>query len=190
MKTAVILHGRPDRDEYYDSDQPSASNAHWLPWLQNELIVRGYAAHTPEVPLAYDPQWSVWLKEIERYDIDENTTLVGHSTGAGFWVRYLSERPHVKVGKVVLVAPWIDVEKNQSPKFFDFEVDPELASRTDGIIIMVSDDDMPMILSSVKELESKIKDIKVIWFKNKGHFCESDLGTKQFPELLHEIVLR
>ena len=50
-KNCVVLHGRPGEDEYYDLNQPSASNAHWLAWLQNSLLVNDIHCSTPEVPL-------------------------------------------------------------------------------------------------------------------------------------------
>lgn len=33
--TAIILHGMPDKEEYYDPANPSQSNRHRIPWLQN-----------------------------------------------------------------------------------------------------------------------------------------------------------
>jgi hypothetical protein len=36
---AIIVHGCPDREEYYDPAAPSASNHHWLPWLANQANI-------------------------------------------------------------------------------------------------------------------------------------------------------
>src|SRR5579884_3172331 len=102
MKNAIILHGKPSKEEYYDPKAPSMSNAHWLPWLQGQLLKRDISAATPEVPFAFDPKWNLWNHEFERFDITPETILVGHSTGAGFIIKYLSIHPEVKVGKVVL----------------------------------------------------------------------------------------
>ncbi len=38
MKNAIILHGQPSRGEYYNIEMPSMSNAHWIPWLQGQLL--------------------------------------------------------------------------------------------------------------------------------------------------------
>src|ERR1035437_2663493 len=127
MKNAILLHGRPGKEEYYDSNIPSASNAHWFPWLQKQLLVHDVKADTPEVPFAYEPKWELWTKEVERFEIGPETLLVGHSTGAGFWVRYLSEHKDLKVGKVILVAPYLDMEKEEEPEFFDFELDRNMS---------------------------------------------------------------
>src|SRR5579872_6534321 len=120
MKNAIILHGRPSEDEYYDPTMPSTSNAHWFPWLQKQLIVHDIKADAPEVPLAFNPQWDIWPREAERFTIGPETILIGHSTGAGFWVRYMSERPTLQVEKVVLVAPWLNARQEEKIDFFDF----------------------------------------------------------------------
>jgi len=85
MKNAIILHGLPDRDEYYDASVPSSSNYLWIPWIQKQLLIKDVAAHTPEVPGAYKPtpHYDVWQREFERFDVTPETMLVGHSCGCG-----------------------------------------------------------------------------------------------------------
>src|SRR3989344_7820689 len=110
MKTAIIIHGMPDREEYYDVGRPASSNCHWFPWIQKQLLLKDIVAQTPEMPVPYNPEYNAWKKVFEGFYPDEETILIGHSCGAGFIVRYLSEN-NIKVGKVVLVAPWIDPNK-------------------------------------------------------------------------------
>ncbi len=141
MRTAILVHGVPGREEYYDTAQPSASNAHWFPWLQNELLVRGVAAATPEMPLAYAPEYDIWRREFERFDLRDDTILVGHSCGGGFLVRWLSEHPAVSVGPVVLVAPWLDPRREATTDFFDFTMDSHLPTRASEAVIFASDND-------------------------------------------------
>jgi len=73
---AVILHGKPGREEYYSDEFPSASNSHWIPWLQKQLLIKEIEAHTPEMFEAYNPNYEVWKKEFEKNIIDEGTTLI------------------------------------------------------------------------------------------------------------------
>ena len=188
MKNAILLHGRPGKAEYYDSTIPSASNAHWLPWLQKQLLINDIKADTPEVQFAFEPQWERWVKEVERFKIWLETILVGHSTGAGFWVRYLSERPDLKVGRVILVAPYLDVEKESTTEFFDFEIDVDIAARTKGLIIFHSDNDGPEMQSTVKLLRKKLKNFKYKELHGLGHFTHKNLPTDKFPELLEECL--
>lgn len=87
---------------------------------------------------AFDRNWPVWQKEVERFEITADTILVGHSTGAGFIVKYLSTHSELKVGKVVLVAPWLDPDREHTKNFFDdFEIDPNLVLRTKGISVFL-----------------------------------------------------
>lgn len=189
MKNAIILHGGPSKEEYYDPKMPSMSNAHWIPWLQGQLLKNEIAAATPEVPHAFDRDWVVWNHEVERYEIGPETILVGHSTGAGFWIKYLSIHPNLKVGKVILVAPWLDPDHEHTKNFFDdFEIDPSVVSRTKGITVFYSDDDQKSVLKTVEILREKMKGIVYEEFHNYGHFCSGDMKSTEFPELLQTIL--
>lgn len=191
MKNAIILHGSPTKKEYYDPEAPSMSNAHWIPWLQGQLLKRDIPTATPEVPWNFDRNWKVWLKEVKRYDLGPETILVGHSTGAGFWIKYLSINKNLKVDKVILVAPWLDPDREHTKNFFDdFEIDPIFPSRTRGVTIFNSDNDQESVLKTVRIVREKVKDIKYKEFHNYGHFCYNDLKTDRFPELLEDVVAK
>jgi predicted alpha/beta hydrolase family esterase len=189
MKNAIILHGGPSREEYYDPLATSMSNAHWVPWLQGQLLKHDVAAATPEVPRSFERDWPVWQREVERFDIGPDTILVGHSTGAGFFIKYLSIHPKLKVGHVVLVAPWLDpLHELSTPFFTDFEIDPGLAHRSKGLAVFESDNDQADIKQTVKILRDKLKGAKFTTFHNYGHFCYGDMHTTEFPELLAETL--
>lgn len=189
MKNAIILHGGPSKDEYYDPKAPSMSNAHWIPWLQGQLLKHDIPTATPEVPFSFNRNWEVWTREVERFDITPETLLIGHSTGGGFFIKYLSIHPEIKVGKVVLVAPWLDPDREHTKNFFDyFEIDPNLVARTEGLTIINSDNDQDSVLKTVEILRGKVKNIEYKEFHKYGHFCYEDLKTDKFPELL-DIIL-
>ncbi|HAV14869.1 MAG TPA: hypothetical protein DCX25_00890 [Candidatus Pacebacteria bacterium] len=146
MKNAIILHGGPSEKEYYDPKAPSMSNAHWIPWLQGQLLKVDIAAATPEIPHSFDRNWQTWNREVERFDIGPETILIGHSTGAGFFIKYLSIHKKLKVNKVILVAPWLDPDHNRTKDFFDdFKIDSDLVSRTKGVTIFCSDNDQESV---------------------------------------------
>ncbi len=189
MKNAIILHGGPSKEEYYDPKMPSMSNAHWIPWLQGQLLKADIAAVTPEVPHSFDRNWQVWNTEVERFDMTPQTILVGHSTGAGFFVKYLSIHPNIRVHKVVLVAPWLDPTHEHTKHFFDdFTIDPDLVSRTAGVTIFNSDNDQESVHKTVKIIRQTVKGIKYKEFHRYGHFCIEDMKTTEFPELLEEVL--
>jgi predicted alpha/beta hydrolase family esterase len=190
MKNAIILHGWPDKEEFYHKSFISPGNAHWLPWLQKELLQRDIYAETPTMPEAYMPQYEIWKKAVERCDhIGPDTTIVGHSCGGGFWIKYLSENPNIKVGKVVLVAPWLDPNDELKNDFHkNYEIDPLIVNRTNGITIFRSDNDESTIDLSIQKIQSAASGIKVVEFHDYGHFCYGDMKTQEFPELLAEVI--
>lgn len=190
MKNAIIIHGKPGKDEYYDPVFPSASNSHWLPWLQKQLLIADIPTQTPEMFNAWQPDYQIWSKTLEQLEVTPETTLVGHSCGGGFIVQWLSEHKEVKVDKVVLVAPWLgpigNDETDDEPigGFFQFNIDPDLANRVSEIVIFNSDDDAESIHSAVRRIREAIPSATYREFHNYGHFCTSNLGTDEFPELL------
>lgn len=187
MKTAVIIHGYSEKSEYLDASRPSPSNDHWIPWLQRQLQLKGVLAQAPDMPGFYEPNYDIWKKMLERFDLNSGTILVGHSCGGGFLVRYLSESD-AKVGKVVLVAPWLDPEKEIDERFFDFEILENIVDKTSGLVVMYSKDDMNSILTTIDILKSKTKGIEFQEFEEKGHFVLSSLNSNELPELLDNLV--
>jgi predicted alpha/beta hydrolase family esterase len=184
MKNAIIVHGTLSRKDYYDPALPSPGNSNWIPWLQKQLMTRDIKADAPEMPLAFKPDYEVWKREAERFDIGPDTMLVGHSTGGGFWLRYLSEHPELRVGKVALVAPWLDPNDIKQTTFFQFEFDPDLVSRTAGLTIFNSTDDHEGIQWSVQMICTILDGWDFRSFDDYGHFCLEDMHTAEFPELL------
>ncbi len=188
MKNAIILHGRPSKDDYYDTATESQSNSHWLPWLQHQLLLKEVLAQTPELPHSYAPDYAEWRKIFEALQPTTETILVGHSYGAGFLIRWLTENSNKKVGRVVLVAPSLGYKFDDRDKFFNFVINPNLAKQTGGITIVVAKNDTESIQRAVKELTSIVKNIKLRELETGGHFTRSDMGKAEFPELLEEVT--
>lgn len=180
------MHGTCDKEEYFDEQYPSLSNSHWFPWLQKQLLILGINAQTPEVPEAYNPQYGLWKQEIERFTIDNKTTLVGHSCGGGFFTRWLSEN-EMRVRQLILVAPWLDPDRTKTTDFFEFEIDKDLPKRVDQLHVLISDDDDNDIHQSVEKIMSAWPSAQLHQFSGKGHFTYGQMGSEKFPELL-EII--
>lgn len=185
MTRAIILHGRPGKDnEYFVDAYPSASNSHWIPWLQNQLLIAGHDAQTPEMFNAFQPDYSIWQHEFERHLVGEPPILVGHSAGGGFLVRWLSEHPDVGVKKLALVAPWLDPDDDLGNDFFDFTIDDAIAERTEELHIFSSSDDDTDITTSVETLITHFPTAIHHQYNNMGHFCLENMRTDTFPDLL------
>jgi len=194
MKKALLIHGWLTEKEFYGPKFPTASNAHWFPWLSKQLMIRDIHAVAIEMPKCYYPEYEVWKRELERFELDENTMLIGHSCGSGFLVRYLSGNDAPRVGKVVLAAPWLGIiappydSEPFDQTFFEFDIDKNLAAKTAGVSLIYSVDDVPQIQESVEILRSSIKNTKIIPLAGKGHLTFKELGGPEFPEILEEIL--
>jgi len=186
MKTAIIIHGTPGQEDFLDPNTPSQSNLHWIPWLQNQLLIKGYHTWTPEMPLPYAPDYELWREEFERYSINEESLVVGHSCGGGFLLRWLSENS-LRVKRVVLVAPWLDPNARKCPEFFDFQIDSGVSERTD-LHMFASDNDNSDINESVEQIHSALPSISYKVFSGYGHFCMSDMESEPFSALLETLL--
>ena len=187
MKTAIILHGMPPKEEYFDPESPSPSNKYWLPWLQRHLILNGVLAQAIELPEPYEPVYEKWCSVFEQFHVDKETMLVGHSCGAGFLVRWLSENK-INVGKVALVAPYLDSKHELETDFFHFSIDEDVAQRTVAIKIFSSKDDDDGVIESTDLFRKRVKDVLIEEFVDRGHFTYGDMKTEQFPELLEFLI--
>ncbi|MEI7689526.1 MAG: alpha/beta fold hydrolase [Candidatus Saccharibacteria bacterium] len=185
MNKAIIIHGMTDREEYYDADMPdSLSNSHWAPWLQQKLCQNDILTQAPEMPVPYTPNYESWKTEFERLSPDENTLLVGHSCGGGFIVRWLSDNPDKVVGKVVLVAPWLDIEGDY-PDMFDFDMRRDIAMQSkNGVDVLVSTNDGVHMQTTLAHLKQGVDGFNYHEFVNYGHFTLRNMKTREFPELL------
>ncbi|MCX6807619.1 MAG: histidine phosphatase family protein [Patescibacteria group bacterium] len=184
----IILHGAPTKDRSNEPNYVPDNVRHWLGWLKENLEQNGFSVTNPQMPIPWQPEYENWKKEIEKLDIDENTTLVGTSAGGTFWVRWLGETKK-RVKNLFLIAPskikW--EERHYLNDFVNFEIDPEIKNRVENIIIFVSNDS-PGIIQSCK-IYKKALLAKLIKLENRGHFTAfNNPENKKFPELLKEIL--
>lgn len=188
MERAIILHGICDSEEYNSDEFPSSSNSHWVPWLQKQLLIKQIDCKTPDVMNSYKANYDDWYKTVKPHLIDSNTTLVGHSAGCGFFLKYLSENPEIKCKKLIMVAPFNDPFE----KYGDFlrcDIDNDLSERINEMHVFYSlDEPVKGIKETVDFIQSKYLKAKLKMFKDKGHFCFGNDGNGRFDELLDVIL--
>jgi len=140
------------------------------------------------MPFPWKPDYDKWKKEFERYNVNENTILIGHSCGCAFLVRWLGETKK-KIFKLILVAPWKIPDKNDKFRkaFYEYPIDETIKSRVKHIIMFTSDNEEDDGKKSLK-IFHKALDGKIIELKGRGHYTMGDMGTEEFPELLKQIV--
>lgn len=141
-KNAILLHGRPDKEQWKDPEFPSASNYYWLPWLQKQLSIKGILAQTLEVPNAWRPR--------EHPEVITNKVVL-----VSPWI-----------------DPAGDPGNEDTIDFMNFSLDGSFTARTKNTTVIVSSDDLPTILTSVAILREKVDGIKYIKLPNRGHFYD------------------
>ena len=107
--------------------------------------------------------------------------------GGGFLLKYLSLNPQIKIDKLILVAPWLDLDKEGGEFLDGFDLDKNLVDQCNEISLFCSTDDDSYIIDSVKKIREIYQNIKIYEFTDKGHFCMDEIGPT-FPELLDVIV--
>jgi len=190
ISNVILVHGCNDKDDenIKKYNLPPQNERGWIYWVGLRLKEKGIKTYAPLMPNSQKPSYQEWKKVFEKLPIDENTVLIGHSAGAGFLVRWLGETG-TKIKKLILVAPAI-VYGGYSGFLNDllsFTIDKQVKDIARKIIIFVSDNESDGIKKAV-EIYCGGLGIRPITLKARGHFTESGMGTKEFPELLEKIL--
>lgn len=187
-KHVFIIHGCPSDAKKAMNPETRTYDKHWIPWVAKELIARGIHAETPLMPNPWAPDYETYKRELEKYEVTENTILVGHSCGCAFLVRWLGEtKKHID--KLILVAPWkIADEDNEIKKaFYEYSIDETIASRVKEIILFTSDDEDGDGKKSLQIFHDALGG-EIITLAGRGHYTKDDMGTDEFPELLQVLL--
>jgi len=133
----------------------------------------------PEMPSKRNAkylEWKMWFEKFIPY-FEPGVILVGHSLGALFLAKYLSEnRLPQKTGAIFLMAtPWGEGD-------FSLSDDLGLLNFQGPIYLYHSEDDRVVSASNLNEYKSRLNNIIVRVFKDRGHFNQEEL-----PELVEDI---
>lgn len=175
----IIIHGTLGSPE-----------GNWFPWLKAELEKQGIKAITPRFPTPEGQSLQAWLAILNKYKMDEDTILVGHSIGPTVIMKKLQQLDK-PIRAVILVSGWIGkIDNSEYDKlnktFFEGEFNWERIKKNAGKIVMFYGDNDPYVsMKLARELASKLGvELRVI--KNGGHL-NSEAGYTKFPEVLAEI---
>ena len=179
MSKFLILHG---------TDGSPDSN--WFMWLKGVLIGQGHSVWLPQLPHAEQPNANTYTKFLldnDDFTYDDNTTIIGHSSGAVEILHLLQALPEgTTIKAAVLVGAFKDDLgwESLSDMFtqpFDFEV---IRSRCDRFIFVHSDDDPHCPLEHAQYLVEQTGG-ELVLFEGQGHFnAENSPSYNQFPEIL------
>lgn len=184
MRNAVFVHGKPPRERYENPSEPKPHAANWFPWITEQLVEQNIAVAVPEMPKPYFPVFDDWKEVFEQHSIGPQTALVGHSAGAEFILRWLSQNEHATAERVVLLAPYKDYDGKYNG-FSDYQLDTELVERVGKLTILhSSDDDTPIIRRSY-ELAEQLTGAQHNVLRGYGHFrIGHNMTSPALPPLL------
>lgn len=188
-KKCIIIHGCPSNVEKAMNPETRTHDKHWIPWTKKQLLANNIETETPLMPSPWQPDYEKFKRTFEKYDVDENTILIGHSCGCAFLVRWLGATKR-KIFKLILVAPWKIPDGNDELRknFYNYPIDETIKERVEEIVMFTADDEEDDGKESVKIFHESLGG-EVIELKGRGHYCLGDMGTEEFPELI-EVVLR
>lgn len=155
----------------------------WFPSLKEELEAVGLTVIAEEFPdkdLARASFWIPFL--INELGADENTVLIGHSTGAIAAMK-LAERQPI-LGSVLVGAYHTDLgmEKEKLSGYFDTPWDWENIQRNQQWIALFASQDDPWIPIAESRYIHQQLNCEYHEYKNEGHFG-GDYYKPTFPEL-------
>ena len=161
---------------------------YWIPWLKKKLTLRGIKTETPLMPKPWYPDYQSFKKKFEKYEVNDNSVLIGHSCGCAFLLRWMGDTKQ-KIKKLILVTPWKipDGEDKIKKLFYEYPIDKTIKSRVQGIVMFTADNEEKDGKKSL-EIFHKSLEGKIIELKGRGHYTVGDMGTEKFPELLKEVV--
>jgi uncharacterized protein len=121
MTRVVLLHGTLGQPE-----------GNWFRWLEEQLQAKGVEVWLPQLPHAEQPSLSEWIDFVHRncpFALDENTIIVGHSSGAVLALA-LAQENQTKLKSVICVSVFTNewgestaIEWPPNARLFDVKFD-------------------------------------------------------------------
>ncbi len=178
MKNALILHGT------YGSSQEN-----WFPWLKNKLEELGYQVWVPDLPQANQPDYKRYNPFIfDNFDLNKETLLIGHSSGAVAILRLLEDLPKGQVvNKAILVGGFVNnLDWDDLKGMFDKEFNWDKIKASVKKIVLIHSDDDPYIDMKHGEMLKENLSGQLVIMKGQKHFNTGTMGDryKEFPEIL------
>jgi predicted alpha/beta hydrolase family esterase len=178
MKTAIILHGTL-----------GSPDGNWFQWLKSELENHGLQVWLPQLPHAEQPSLNEWYKFIQEecpFAINEDTLIVGHSSGA-ILALIIAQDNMEKVGAIVDVSVFHDNSLQWEPnnKLFDRQFDWTVIREGAKELLFIHSDNDPYVPLDQAQYVATNCGAELELIPDQGHFnLEKSENYRQFPKLL------
>lgn len=173
MTKVIILHGNGN----------SSPQDNWIPYCKQEFEKLGIECLTPQFPDAPICRKEYWMPFLEEMGADENTILIGHSTGAVAALRYAED--HKILGSVLIGTYYthLDNPSEQASGYFDTPWNwKDIQNNQQWTVIFASCDDPWIPIQEPRFIQQQL-DSDYYEYLDKGHFG-GDYEKLEFPELV------
>ncbi|MFA6297146.1 MAG: alpha/beta hydrolase [Candidatus Paceibacterota bacterium] len=193
----LLLHGgttHPSYDTYLEELKNKnlkleriLSQRNWKNELQDQLG-EDFAVYTPQMPNKQNAQYEEWKLVFEKIVelLDNNFILVGHSLGAIFIVKYLSENMISKTIKKTLLlgTPFDDEELGDESlcSFLRKENLKNFEQQAGEVFFYHSEDDFSVPFNHIGKYRQELPNVSIRTMKDRNHFLQEEV-----PELVVDI---
>jgi predicted alpha/beta hydrolase family esterase len=170
---AIIIPGNGD-------DNPTLA---WKPFVTKALEGLGIKTINVKFPDAVLARAEYWLPFIKELGADENTILIGHSSGAVAAMRYAEH--NTILGSVLVGVCYTDLgdENEKQSGYYDKKWKWESIRRNQKWIIEFASKDDPFIPIKEPRFIQDMLGTEYFEYNNRGHFID----RIDFPELIEAI---
>ncbi|MGB4762377.1 MAG: alpha/beta hydrolase [Candidatus Saccharimonas sp.] len=192
MQQVIVIHGGTTFQEY-DAYLKSLSEKKvdidrfiytpkWKELLQDNLGSE-YQVLLPSMPNSTNArysEWRLWFEHISSL-FSDNCILIGHSLGAIFLAKYLSENTlSVKVKATILIAaPYDDESLEDLTDFKIKDLSNRLTKQAGKLVFFNGHDDPIISLADLKKYQDQLPSAEFTILPASDHFVRKD-----FPELV------
>jgi predicted alpha/beta hydrolase family esterase len=195
MKQVIVIHGGTTFEKYDDYLASLTSKSIYpermtfkLLWKERLQASLGdeYSVLLPTMPNktnARYAEWKLWFDNISRI-LENDCILVGHSMGAIFLAKYLSQNTlDVRIKGTILVATPYDDESVEDLTDFKLDSISDLFTSQAGDVYIINGNDDPVIShADIQKYKHDLPRAQFITVSAPDHFMR-----ESFPELL-EII--
>lgn len=169
MAKIILIHGNGG----------STASDHWLPYIKDEMNKVGIEVVAKDFPDSMLARSSYWLPFIKSLGADDQTVIVGHSSGAVAAMRYAEQNEIL--GSVLVGACYTDLnlESERLSGYYDTAWDWEAIRKNQKWIAQFASIDDPCIpIAEARHIHEKLQ-TEYYESTDKGHFCAYG---NEFPE--------
>ena len=159
----------------------------WFPYLERELPKIGITVINEQFPDPIIARSAYWLPFITELGTDNNTILIGHSSGAVAAMRYAET--HEMLGSVLVGTCHTDLDEEieKESGYYDEPWQWENIRKNQRWIIQFASVDDPFIpIDEARHIHKKL-DTDYYEYEDQGHFGHGGQPRKEFPELVEAV---